>query len=61
MIPVDILRNMIDKKIYITYTNGMTIVGELYTYDLGYGIITIKIGNDNIVVMLNAVRTIQKV
>lgn len=60
-IVADILRKMLRKNIRVTYTNGMTVDGQLDTFDLEYGILTISNGRDDTVVMLNGVRHIRLV
>ena len=58
--PVDILRNLVDKEITITYKNGMTVTGKLYTFHLGQGIIVITSEKDDIFIIMSSIRSLCK-
>ena len=58
---VDTLRSMVDHPVRITYTNGVTANGILRSFHLGYNNLVIEIDKDPVFIILNSVRSIQKV
>lgn len=57
---IEILRSMYDKKIVLTYTNGVSLIGILGPFDLGNRTITVEKDNEYIFINFNSVRSIKK-
>lgn len=58
---IDILRSMVNKKVRVTYTNGVSAVGELHSFHLGNNSLVITVDKKHLFIVFSSIRTIQQI
>ena len=58
---IDILRSMANKKVRVTYTNDVSVVGELHSFHLGNNSLVITVDKKHLFIVFSSIRTIQQI